>query len=114
MEYDSVGCLSGNVVMRFVRVPETIGSRRLAPAIQEWFAFQAKFDDMVGVRSLQKIWVEGNHLPEVPDGTSWVCLSFSHSIGSYAALTMGYLYNAATRHTQATANAGACSMYGGD
>jgi hypothetical protein len=43
-----VGCLSGNVFGRFVRVPETIGSRRLTPAIQEWFAFQAKFDDLVG------------------------------------------------------------------
>jgi hypothetical protein len=46
--FDSVGCPSGNVFGRFVRVPETISSRRLAPAIQEWFAFQAKFDDMVG------------------------------------------------------------------
>jgi hypothetical protein len=45
---DTVGCLSGNVVMRFVRAPETIGSRRLAPAIQEWFAFQAKLDDIAG------------------------------------------------------------------
>jgi hypothetical protein len=54
MEYDSVGCPSGNVFGRFVRVPETISSRRLAPAIQEWFAFQAKFDDIAGVRNLQK------------------------------------------------------------
>jgi hypothetical protein len=44
----SVGCPSGNVVGRSVRVPETIGSHRLAPAIQKLFAFQAKLVDMVG------------------------------------------------------------------
>jgi hypothetical protein len=70
MEYDSVGCPSGNVFGRFVRVPETIGSHRLAPAIQEWFAFQAKFDDMVGASGLSEVkWnmrMKGNHLPEVP------------------------------------------------
>jgi hypothetical protein len=30
---------------------------------------------------------------------------FTHSIGGYAALTMGYVYNAATRHAPLTANA---------
>jgi hypothetical protein len=36
-----------------VRVPEPIGSRRLAPAIQKMFAFQAKLVGMgVGVEAL--------------------------------------------------------------
>jgi hypothetical protein len=55
---DSVGCPSGNVVGRCVRVPETIGSHRLAPAIQEMFAFQAKVGGMVGNG--------GNHIPDFP------------------------------------------------
>jgi hypothetical protein len=53
---DSVSCPSGNVVGRSVRVPETIGSHRLAPAIQKMFAFQAKLVDMVGNG--------GNHIPD--------------------------------------------------
>jgi hypothetical protein len=49
---DSVGCPSGNVVVRFVRAPESIVLRRLAPAIQEWFAFQTKLGRMAGVEAL--------------------------------------------------------------
>jgi hypothetical protein len=49
--------------------------------------------------------MQGNHLPEVPDGTSFVGYVITHSFGGSAALTMGYLYNAATRHAPWTANA---------
>jgi hypothetical protein len=69
--FDSVGCPSGNVFGRSVRVPEAIGSRRLAPAIQEMFAFQAKFDDIAGNGIYKKIWVEGKYIPEVPTALRW-------------------------------------------
>jgi hypothetical protein len=69
------------------------------------FVFQTKLDRMVGVRNLQKNMVEGNHIPEVPDGTSFVGYVITHSFGGSAALTMGYFYDAATRHAPLTANA---------
>jgi hypothetical protein len=78
-----------------------------------WFGFGNREFQVEGEEIIERVggigaWAkvrEDNHIPEVPKGTSVLIIVLPRVSGAKAALTLGYFYDAATRHAPLTANA---------
>jgi hypothetical protein len=77
-----------------------------------WFGFGNREFQVEGEEIIERVggigaWAkvrEDNHIPEVPKGTSVLIIVLPRVSGAKAALTLGYFYDAATRHARLCQN----------